>query len=86
MCWVQLWYSLAKTLAEREAFKFAAEEELDLVTINPSFVVGPFVTPAPTSSVSLILNLLNGIHIPLFYENLGSHHSIWKSHTHSILS
>jgi nucleoside-diphosphate-sugar epimerase len=32
---------LSKTLAEREAWKIAGEHGLDLVTINPSLVIGP---------------------------------------------
>jgi nucleoside-diphosphate-sugar epimerase len=34
-------YPLSKRLAEEEAWKIAKEHNLDLVTINPAFVVGP---------------------------------------------
>lgn len=56
----QLWYAWAKTLAEKEAWRIAHEKALDLVVINPSFVVGPILSPMPTSTISLILNLLKG--------------------------
>ncbi|KAG0554496.1 hypothetical protein KC19_12G095500 [Ceratodon purpureus] len=59
----KLWYPLAKTLAEREAFAFAASVGLDLVAVHPSFVVGPFITPVPQSSIKILLSLLKGIHI-----------------------
>lgn len=56
----KMWYALAKTLAEKEAFEFAAREGLNLVVICPSFVIGPSLTPIPTSTVFLILDLLRG--------------------------
>ncbi len=46
-------YSLSKTLAEKEAWKIAGEQSRwDLVTINPSFVLGPFLNPKYTTSES----------------------------------
>lgn len=43
-------YSYSKTLAEREAWKIvAAQDRWELVTINPSFVVGPGINPFATS-------------------------------------
>jgi nucleoside-diphosphate-sugar epimerase len=35
---------LSKTLAERAAWEIAKAEKLDLVTVNPSFVVGPMLS------------------------------------------
>ncbi|KAG0554494.1 hypothetical protein KC19_12G095500 [Ceratodon purpureus] len=60
----KLWYPLAKTLAEREAFAFAASVGLDLVAVHPSFVVGPFITPVPQSSIKILLSLLKGSEYP----------------------
>lgn len=46
-------YSLSKTLAEKEAWKIvAAQDRWDLVTVNPSFVLGPFLNPKYTTSES----------------------------------
>ncbi|XP_039146725.1 anthocyanidin reductase ((2S)-flavan-3-ol-forming) isoform X2 [Dioscorea cayenensis subsp. rotundata] len=33
-------YIVAKTRAEKEAFKFAKENKIDLITINPTFIIG----------------------------------------------
>lgn len=43
-------YSYSKTLAEKEAWKIAqAQDRWRLVTINPSFVLGPGINPHATS-------------------------------------
>ena len=43
-------YSFSKVVAEREAWKIAgAQDRWDLVTINPSFVLGPGINPFATS-------------------------------------
>ncbi|KAL0387926.1 UNVERIFIED_CONTAM: Tetraketide alpha-pyrone reductase 1 [Sesamum radiatum] len=39
------WYVLSKTLAEEAALKFAEENGMDLVVINPAFVIGPLLQP-----------------------------------------
>ncbi|OAY39973.1 hypothetical protein MANES_10G138900v8 [Manihot esculenta] len=56
----QLWYVLSKTLAEEAAWKFAKENSIDLVTINPGFVSGPPLQPTLNGTVEMILNLVNG--------------------------
>lgn len=49
-------YSLSKTLAEKKAWEIAnAQDRWDMVTINPSFVMGPFLNPAATTSESFSL-------------------------------
>ncbi|EFJ37708.1 hypothetical protein SELMODRAFT_74610 [Selaginella moellendorffii] len=56
----KMWYYLAKTVAERKAWEFAEKNNLDLVTVLPSFVVGP-VLPKNLSSTALdVLGLLKG--------------------------
>ncbi|CAI0455505.1 unnamed protein product, partial [Linum tenue] len=57
---VQLWYPLGKTLAEMAAWDFAKENGIDMVTIHPGFVIGPFLHPALCTSVGMILSLVNG--------------------------
>lgn len=55
-------YSFSKTLAEKEAWKINnAQDRWDLVTINPSFVLGPGVKATSTSeSFSLIKQMGDG--------------------------
>ncbi|CAI0455026.1 unnamed protein product [Linum tenue] len=57
---LKVWYQLSKTLAELAAWNFAKENGIDMVTIHPGFVIGPFFQPTMCSSVSMILNLVNG--------------------------
>ncbi|KAL6326281.1 hypothetical protein AAG906_004778 [Vitis piasezkii] len=49
-----------KTLAEEAAWKFAKENKLDLVAINPGLVIGPLLQPALNTSVEPVLKLING--------------------------
>ncbi|KAH9326992.1 hypothetical protein KI387_007170 [Taxus chinensis] len=48
-------YFVSKTLAEQKALNFAAENNLDIVTIGPSVVGGPFITPYIPGSVQAIV-------------------------------
>ncbi|PSS26477.1 Cinnamoyl-CoA reductase [Actinidia chinensis var. chinensis] len=54
----KLWYHLSKTLAEDAAWKLAREKGIDLVTINPGFVIGPLLQPTLNSTAEGILNLI----------------------------
>ncbi|XP_022018315.1 cinnamoyl-CoA reductase 1 isoform X2 [Helianthus annuus] len=42
----QLWYHLSKIQAENAAVKFSRENGLDLVIINPGYVIGPLLQPS----------------------------------------
>ncbi|KGX90742.1 diaminohydroxyphosphoribosylaminopyrimidine deaminase [Pontibacillus halophilus JSM 076056 = DSM 19796] len=55
-------YSYSKTLAEREAWKMAhSQERWDLVTINPTLIVGPSLSKRTDStSITMIRDLLTG--------------------------
>ncbi|XP_065616919.1 phenylacetaldehyde reductase-like isoform X1 [Quercus suber] len=55
-----LWYMLSKTLAEEAAWKFAKENGIDMITMNPGLVIGPLLLSTTTFSVDTILNLING--------------------------
>ncbi|KAJ4721164.1 putative Cinnamoyl-CoA reductase [Melia azedarach] len=57
-----LWYAYAKTTAEKEAWQIAKDCGIDMVVVNPSFVVGPLLSPQPTSSMYLILAIIKGLH------------------------
>ncbi|GAV73976.1 Epimerase domain-containing protein [Cephalotus follicularis] len=56
-----LWYAYAKTIGEKEAWRIAKESGIDLVVVNPSFVVGPVLAPQPTSTLFLILSVIKGL-------------------------
>ncbi len=55
-------YSYSKTIAEKEAWRISkSQDRWDLVTINPSLVLGPGINPKGTSeSFNLITQLGNG--------------------------
>ena len=55
-------YSYSKTLAEKKAWEIAnAQSQWDLVTINPSFVMGPALNASNTTSESVnILKMMGG--------------------------
>lgn len=55
-------YSYSKTIAEKEAWKIANEQEKwDLVTINPTFLLGPSLTKRNDStSISTLIDILTG--------------------------
>ncbi|XP_010926052.1 tetraketide alpha-pyrone reductase 2 [Elaeis guineensis] len=56
----KMWYAYAKTLAEKEAWQLAKEYGIDLVVVLPSFVVGTFLTPQPTSTLQTLLSIIKG--------------------------
>ncbi|CAL5039441.1 unnamed protein product [Urochloa decumbens] len=56
------WYNLSKTLAEREAFAYAAKTGLDVVTICPSLVLGPLMQSTINASSKILLNYFKGEH------------------------
>lgn len=65
---IKNWYVVSKILAEEAAMKFAKENGIDLITMNPGFVIGPLLQPTLNLTVEMILNLVNGAKIA--YPNL----------------
>ncbi|KAL5126876.1 Bifunctional dihydroflavonol 4-reductase/flavanone 4-reductase [Glycine soja] len=53
-------YFVSKTLAEKEAWKFAKEQGLDFITIIPPLVVGPFLMPTMPPSLITALSPITG--------------------------
>ncbi|KAI8553896.1 hypothetical protein RHMOL_Rhmol05G0052000 [Rhododendron molle] len=49
-----------KTLAEKAAWEFCNENNIDLVTVLPSFVIGPSLSPELCTTASDVLGLLQG--------------------------
>ncbi|KAK9913030.1 hypothetical protein M0R45_036857 [Rubus argutus] len=60
----KLWYSLSKTLAEEAAWKFAKENGIDMVSMNPGHVIGPLLQPTLNLSVEVIQNVITGKPLP----------------------
>uniref|UniRef100_A0A803NH92 NAD-dependent epimerase/dehydratase domain-containing protein n=1 Tax=Cannabis sativa TaxID=3483 RepID=A0A803NH92_CANSA len=57
---LQIWYVLSKTLAEKAAWEFCNKNGIDLVTVLPSFLIGPSLPPTLCSTASDVLGLLKG--------------------------
>ncbi|XP_057550158.1 phenylacetaldehyde reductase-like [Amaranthus tricolor] len=57
------WYIISKTLAEEVAWKYAKENDVDLVSINPGMILGPMLQPKLNDSSTVILNLVNGAQV-----------------------
>ncbi|CAF2056658.1 unnamed protein product [Brassica oleracea] len=56
----KLWYVLSNTLAENAAWKFAKENDLQLVWINAEMVIGPLLQPTLNTSAAAVLSLIKG--------------------------
>ncbi|XP_066352868.1 tetraketide alpha-pyrone reductase 1-like [Miscanthus floridulus] len=57
---LQIWYAVAKILAEKAAWEFAKEHRIDLVTVLPTFVIGPNLSPELSPTASDVLGLFQG--------------------------
>jgi dihydroflavonol-4-reductase len=53
-------YIASKTIAERSAWDYAADHDVELVTINPTAIFGPALGSDYSSSLGLIKQLLEG--------------------------
>ncbi|XP_071739111.1 dihydroflavonol 4-reductase [Rutidosis leptorrhynchoides] len=53
-------YFVSKTLAERAAMKATKENNIEFISIIPTLVVGPFITPSFPPSLITALSLING--------------------------
>ncbi|GMI98243.1 hypothetical protein like AT5G19440 [Hibiscus trionum] len=54
------WYMASKTLAEEAAWKFAKENGMDLVVLNPGFMFGPLLQPVLNSTSEVVLGFTKG--------------------------
>ncbi|KAK4278653.1 hypothetical protein QN277_016474 [Acacia crassicarpa] len=52
------WYHVSKILAEEAAWKFVKENSIDLVVLNPAFVIGPLLQPSLNETCAVIFNLI----------------------------
>ncbi|GMN43082.1 hypothetical protein TIFTF001_012278 [Ficus carica] len=53
-------YIISKTLTERAVLEFSEKHGLEVVTLIPSFVVGPFICPKLPSSVLSVFDMVLG--------------------------
>jgi nucleoside-diphosphate-sugar epimerase len=54
-------YHLSKVMAEKEAWKVAEAKGIDLVTVNPNFVLGPALSAAPDGGGSISVSYIKGM-------------------------
>ncbi|PWA69999.1 cinnamoyl-CoA reductase 1 [Artemisia annua] len=52
------WYCVSKTMAEDAAVKFSQENDMDLVVINPGFVIGPILQPTLNNTSKRFMNFI----------------------------
>jgi dihydroflavonol-4-reductase len=53
-------YAKSKTLAERAAWQLVADGAMELVAINPGFILGPSLRANDGQSVAMVSDLING--------------------------
>ncbi|XP_020102658.1 dihydroflavonol 4-reductase isoform X3 [Ananas comosus] len=68
--WILQVYVLSKLLTEEKAFEFAEAKGIELVSIVPPTVAGPFLTPSVPASVRVLLSPITGD--PVLYPVLVS--------------
>lgn len=56
----QDWYSIAKTVAEQEALKYADDNRLNVVTLCPPYVFGPLLQSSVNTSSKLLIYIIKG--------------------------
>ncbi|KAH6824551.1 Rossmann-fold superfamily protein [Perilla frutescens var. hirtella] len=56
----ELWYCLSKTLAEEASWKFAQENGIDLVVMNPGLVIGPLLQPTLNTTSQFQVDVIKG--------------------------
>lgn len=59
----QNWYCAAKTLAEREALGYAERNEVNVVTVCPSLILGPMLQSTLNASSLALLKYVKGMHL-----------------------
>ncbi|WOL04539.1 hypothetical protein Cni_G13260 [Canna indica] len=53
-------YAVSKVLLEKEAFKYAEENKMSLVSMTPALTIGPALSPDANLSLMISLSLLSG--------------------------
>lgn len=71
-------YFVSKTLAEKEAWKFAKEHGMDFITIIPPLVVGPFLMPTMPPSLITALSLITGNFSNKLFSLVQKHRTLYE--------
>ena len=74
MCFLQKWYPVSKTLAEKAAWEFSQKHGLDVVAINPATCLGALLQPGLNASCAVLQQLLQGSKDTQEYHWLGAVH------------
>ncbi|GLJ27295.1 hypothetical protein SUGI_0535740 [Cryptomeria japonica] len=61
------WYMTAKTLAEQEALNYGAQYNLEVITVQPTFVIGPWFTNTHDLTSFQVISGLIGVN-DAYYE------------------
>jgi nucleoside-diphosphate-sugar epimerase len=56
----QDWYSVAKIVAEQEAWEYADKNGLSVVTLCPPYVFGPLLQPTVNASSKILIYIIKG--------------------------
>ncbi|KAL8140073.1 hypothetical protein V2J09_006094 [Rumex salicifolius] len=56
----KLWYPISKTMAEKLAWRFAEDNDFDVVTVNPGMTLGPILPPVMNATMLVLVRLLQG--------------------------
>lgn len=75
---VQSYYSLSKTEAESEAWEFARQSGIDLVTVCPSLVWGPLLQSTTNSSSLSLINIMKGNRY-IDMKSIDNENAEWRS-------
>ncbi|XP_028761627.1 vestitone reductase-like isoform X2 [Neltuma alba] len=78
-------YAVSKTLTEKAVLEFGEQNGLDVVTLIPTFVVGPFICPKLPGSVGSTLYFLLGKNDPHSYQQTPMVHVDDVARTHIFL-
>ncbi|KAK4767765.1 hypothetical protein SAY87_002906 [Trapa incisa] len=61
----KVWYILAKTEAESAAFEYGKQSGLDVVSVNPGYVLGPVMRPILIFSTMFLTKFVQGIYFDI---------------------
>nr|DAD39489.1 TPA_asm: hypothetical protein HUJ06_013812 [Nelumbo nucifera] len=69
-------YFVSKTLAEKAAWEFAEENNIDLISVIPPLVVGPFLGPSMPLSITMAFALITGMDHHYHHHHHHHHHHL----------